>query len=871
MSVLSKVTRRQLSGNRTRTAVTVIGMILSVAMITAVTTLMTSLYDYGVRAARDARGNWYAKFGASNSTVMEKIASDERVSEIFYMRYDGCELIDPSMTSSKSYIAVSAVSSNFFENMELHLTAGRLPENGSEMVVPTGNSLKIGTTVTVNLGERMSNGCPLHRSSGIENGTFSSVKESWEPGNERTYIIVGTYKPNRFEKTSNPCYNYLTVIEGDTIAEANAGGRRADIFIRTYKPMDSFAVYDELTSRNSPLYANDSILADSETHSDLLRYYDINRLAPNTFVILGALALAVITVGSVLMISNAFMISASERRRQFGLLSSVGATAKQIRKCVFLEGMYLLAFSLPIGILLGIGTVGIGLGALRGLVLQVTGNKAVTFRLYVSALSLAVSALIGTVTVFISALRPAHFAAKSSAIDLVHRSTDDTRLANAGRKSAFGIIGKIVRNYDKRDRRRRRSTVMSLSLSVMLFLLTCSLALSMRSYLSSQGTSRGDVWVYYSSRDATRVFDLYRECTEGSGIIKKKALNAHIDHANLYADSTMLAEAALSGDGSPTRASILVLDDDSYLAFLETAGLSRAELYDTDSPVAIGICGRQYRTEDYSPYLTSRDFTGVTGEIRYGLGYRVETATGLIMLDDGTAEPPGTHYPDNTLILAAVTDAVPWGENHTSSYPRLIISEKTLFSLGVDTYMRHAKVDAYLSCLTDRHNELTEDLQHKLDTARDIGNYHINDELDGQDTGRSRIVIVTVLSYGLTLLMTLVAAANVMNTISSGVSMRTRDLSVLRSLGMSDKSFAELRITESLRYSFKAAVPAIITSVALMLAFGRFVPSVMVVIPWSAITGSVIAVFLIVILTEKAAFSRIMKKNAAEEMRKESV
>ena len=124
MNVLSRITRRQLAGNRTRTAVTVIGIILSVAMITAVTTLMASLYDYGVRAAKDIRGNWYAKLGAANSEVVQRLAADERVEDIFFMRYDGCELTDPTMTAKTPFIAVSAVSPEFFYNMGIVLTAG---------------------------------------------------------------------------------------------------------------------------------------------------------------------------------------------------------------------------------------------------------------------------------------------------------------------------------------------------------------------------------------------------------------------------------------------------------------------------------------------------------------------------------------------------------------------------------------------------------------------------------------------------------------------------------------------------------------------------------------------------------------------------
>lgn len=281
MNVLSRITRRQLAGNRTRTAVTVIGIILSVAMITAVTTLMASLYDYGVRAAKDIRGNWYAKLGAANSAVVQKLAADERVEDIFFMRYDGCELTDPTMTAKTPLIAVSAVSPEFFDNMGIALTAGRLPENGTEVVLPNSDEAEIGTEVTVELGERMRHGAPLYRTDSL------SVKETWEPGEKRTYTVVGIYTPNRAEENSGPCYNYLTVIEGDPVAGANAGGRRADAFIRTYKPMDATAVYDEITA---PVVNKEAgvILNDSYINGDLFQYLDVSQLVKNAFSLYSA-------------------------------------------------------------------------------------------------------------------------------------------------------------------------------------------------------------------------------------------------------------------------------------------------------------------------------------------------------------------------------------------------------------------------------------------------------------------------------------------------------------------------------------------------------------------------------------------------------
>lgn len=65
MNILNKVTLKSLKKNKTRTVVTVIGIVLSAAMICAVTTFAASLQDYILRDSLYREGDWY---GSSQNT-----------------------------------------------------------------------------------------------------------------------------------------------------------------------------------------------------------------------------------------------------------------------------------------------------------------------------------------------------------------------------------------------------------------------------------------------------------------------------------------------------------------------------------------------------------------------------------------------------------------------------------------------------------------------------------------------------------------------------------------------------------------------------------------------------------------------------------
>src|SRR5690606_16521810 len=116
----------------------------------------------------------------------------------------------------------------------------------------------------------------------------------------------------------------------------------------------------------------------------------------------GLIITLLIVVGSVTVIYNAFAISVNERTKQFGLLSSIGATRRQIRQMVLWEGLIVGAIGLALGILAGLGGIGITLEVINRLLQGSVFDTGVSLRLVVSPYVILVSILFVAITVLLS-------------------------------------------------------------------------------------------------------------------------------------------------------------------------------------------------------------------------------------------------------------------------------------------------------------------------------------------------------------------------------------------------------------------------------------------------------------------------------------
>ena len=244
------------------------------------------------------------------------------------------------------------------------------------------------------------------------------------------------------------------------------------------------------------------------SNSDLLNYYgattffSVNRMIYSFAVIL----LLMISFGSVSLIYNSFSISVAERTRQFGILKSIGATRKQIRDSVLYEALVLCAVGIPLGLLVGCLGIGITLYCLRdsfGFLMGESGN-ALQMHFVLNGWALLAAAGIGLVTAIISAWIPAKRAVRVSPVEAI-RQTKDVKLRGREVRTSrlteklFGFSGMLAAKNFKRNRKRYRSTVVGLFLSVTLFISASSFCAYLTDAVDQLGgDSTLGVQLYYS-------------------------------------------------------------------------------------------------------------------------------------------------------------------------------------------------------------------------------------------------------------------------------------------------------------------------------------------------------------------------------------
>lgn len=309
---------------------------------------------------------------------------------------------------------------------------------------------KLGDTVTLDVGDRTLDGRRLGQDTPVY--TYDSETqveimsgERLENTEPRTYTVVGIYERPTFEDYSAPGYTALTA--ADT---KSADQSLIHCYFKLHKPAGVYDFMREMGYTQEYRYAyNTKVLLYSGTapfDSFLTAFYS-----------LAAIIIALIVFGSVSLIYNAFSISVSERTRQFGLLSSVGATRKQLRRMVLFEALAVSIVGIPLGILVGIGGIGITLLLIGDKFFSIV-RVDIPMRLCVSWQAVVIAAVIALVTVLISAWIPSKRATRVSAVEAIRQSMDIKVSGRPVRTSKlayklFGLPGVLAGKHYKRNRK----------------------------------------------------------------------------------------------------------------------------------------------------------------------------------------------------------------------------------------------------------------------------------------------------------------------------------------------------------------------------------------------------------------------------------
>ena len=908
MNVFNKVTLESLKKNRTRTVVTIIGIMLSAAMICASTTFVASMQNFVLRCEIYSSGDWHGAVYDATYKDYEDIRDSDRVSSAAYAQVLGYAKLD-SANERKPYLYVLGgdVASGYFKTMPVHLILGTLPKDSTEIILPehlTSNgkvNYKLGDTVTLDVGDRVLDGRRLGQDTPVY--TYDSETqveimsgERLENTEPRTYTVVGIYERPTFEDYSAPGYTALTAADTKSADQAPI-----HCYFKLHKPAGVYDFVKEMGYTQEYRYAyNTKVLLYSGTapfDSFLTAFYS-----------LAAIIIALIVFGSVSLIYNAFSISVSERTRQFGLLSSVGATRKQLRRMVLFEALAVSIVGIPLGILVGIGGIGITLLLIGDKFFSIV-RVDIPMRLCVSWQAVVIAAVIALVTVLISAWIPSKRATRVSAVEAIRQSMDIKVSGRPVRTSKlayklFGLSGVLAGKHYKRNRKKYRTTVVSLFMSIVLFVSAAAFTDYMME--SAEGGLASDQFdlIYAAESDASSamtpdaLLDLLfsDQNVTGGTYTKKQFLQGDISReyvtamfAGRFADFGMERE-----DAAPKELSIsgylYFVADAEFNRLLEKYNLKEADYYDRDNPLGIALDRNIELDRRLEKYVTLDTLKG-DGCVIEGLYYveidgyyrkdsRIDENGNKVILyqnrdneSDIIELPYGESFAKYTLRSEKTIEEAPFFVSRSTPVAiNMIYPYSMLESVVPEAALNQFRNTEYF-LTSSNHTASFENLAPVL-TENGLSSRQLFDYAANAETNRNVVTIIRVFAYGFIVLISLIAAANVFNTISTNISLRRREFAMLKSVGMAQKGFRRMMNYECLLYGSKALLLGLPVSCGITYLIYRAVTTAYETsfhLPWAAIGIAVLSVFLVVFATMMYAMRKVKKDNPIDALKNENL
>ena len=908
MNVFNKVTLESLKKNRTRTIVTIIGIMLSAAMTCASTTFVSSMQNFVLRCEIYSSGDWHGAVYDAAYKDYEDIRDSGKVSSAAYAQVLGYAKID-SANERKPYLYVLGgdVVSGYFETMPVHLLLGTLPKDSTEIILPehlTSNgkvNYKLGDTVTLDVGNRTLDGRRLGQGTPVytyDSETQVEVMsgERLENTEPRTYTVVGIYERPTFEDYSAPGYTALTAADTNSADQAPI-----HCYFKLHKPAGVYDFMKEMGYTQEYRYAyNTTVLLYSGTapfDSFLTAFYS-----------LAAIIIALIVFGSVSLIYNAFSISVSERTRQFGLLSSVGATRKQLRRMVLFEALAVSIVGIPLGILVGIGGIGITL-LLIGDKFSSIVRADIPMRICVSWQAVLIAAVIALVTILISAWIPSKRATSVSAVEAIRQSMDIKVSGRPVRTSKlayklFGLPGVLAGKHYKRNRKKYRTTVVSLFMSIVLFVSAAAFTDYMME--SAEGGLASDQFdlIYAAESDASSAMTpdallelLFSEQNvTGGTYTKKQFLQGDISreyvtamYADRFADFGMEREDATPKDLSISGYLYFVADAE-FNKLLEKYNLKESDYYDRDKPLGIALDRNIELDRRLEKYVTLDTLKGDVCVIE-GLYYveidgyyrkdsRIDENGNKVVLyqnrdneNDIIELPYEESFAKYTLRSEKTIEEAPFFVSRSTPVAiNMIYPYSMLESVVPEAALNQFRNTEYF-LTSSNHTASFENLATVL-TENGLSSRQLFDYAANAETNRNVVTIIRVFAYGFIVLISLIAAANVFNTISTNISLRRREFAMLKSVGMTQKGFRRMMNYECLLYGSKALLLGLPVSCGITYLIYRAVTTAYETsfhLPWAAIGIAVLSVFLVVFATMMYAMRKVKKDNPIDALKNENL
>lgn len=866
MSIFRKYTRESLKKNRTRTIVTIIGIILSMTLFTAVIEGANSGIVYMRDMVKEMEGSYHGFVSNLNQEQLEKLKNNSDIDKVAYLDDQGVAIFN-SENPEKPYIRIAGMSENLEKLVSVKLKQGRMPENENEIIIPDniltngGMSFSEGEEIELALGTREADGEIINP----DMAKRENVEETLVNTVSKKYKIVGVYNRLSYELDSRESASYLALtVDNKTNIYENVNA------LFTVKKLSD---YDKVASKLKTNLGVDAVYS----HRDLLGLYGVlgGSAIADTIKLFAGFLIALIVVGSVSLIYNSFAISVSERTKQIGILKSVGATKKQIRACIRYEATVLSLIAIPIGIIIGCLGMGITLYFLRDNFSATSyGYSDIQIKLVISPIGLVLAAIICYITTLIAAWIPARRAIKITPLDAI-RQTTDIKVSPKQLKTSkltlklFGFEAMMAKKNFKRNKKKYNFTIISIAASIILFITTSSFcAYADRAIFSQFKTLHNDIyyhiWQDWDVKALANDISKLDKVDEIGFLYDTESFLFDINDDYLAKDCKKYSQD-LNNYADKQYVACKFMDDKEFNELCDKYNLDSSEYYDSNNIKALlknNLSeihnGKNYRYNVIDKNLKNFDINIAVDKL-IASDEKEEMAVNQIKKD--TAFKVGACIELDDYILY---------NNMALVYPHSMMNEvleqkfyglyntelmsKEIFVKAKDHKKAYSNIEQYL-------------------IAKGYTSSGLEDARETLEAEMMLIEIVDVFSYGFIILMSLITVANIFNTISTSIMLRKKEIAMLKSVGMSGSGVRKMLNYECINYGFKSLILGLPISVALSYVLYKISSLNNVfnyVIPYRSILIAAISVFIVVFVSMLYSNSKIKKENTIDALKNEN-
>lgn len=885
MKLLNKLTLKNLRLNKVRTAVTIIGIMLSAALITVVSGMALSGRQTMIDGQTEWSGNYDVALDIIDTAKIDKIRQNRNVENAFYKERLGFSKATVADNAEYGY-AVTAISENAFDGcFKLKLEKGSFPTNSNEAVVTgafkntDGKDVKVGDKITLELGVlKGTDGKVLGESELLDLSPKRFKESKITDKKQKTYTITGIIENPNTRELNNPssCFEIYTVSDEESPVEAIRTKHMNKLYI-AYTPQ-SEGNYLQNTADILGFKADDmsNVISDEISPEDQqtsgINAYEFNFVllsmkgyggSDGTNVMIFSLAVIIIIIvmlASVFVIRNSFAISITEKTSMYGMLASVGATKRQIRRNVLFEGFILGLIGIPLGILLGLGVNAILIAILNSVLGDMLSGA--TFVFVTPTIPIICAIVLSAVTIFLSSFFIALRASRIPPLVAI-RGNKDIKVKNNKpyrtsklTKKLFGVGGEIASKSLKRSRKKYRTTVISIVVSVAMFIAVSAFMDYGMTYTEH----------YYGKTDYSYMVSGI-DANQAQTIEKmpeiENYLTVGLQYGYVSADVPVneCGENFLYDNADGTKSfsvEFLEFEHDTFVQICRELKLDYNK-----------VKGGVLVYSEVTPY-NMENMEG-TGEPMKLFGKTAPTKFIVYGNDDN-----GNELIAGKLKVSSVFDEIPKSADSvigegTILGQGLIIGEQGVISPQLGEH--ECYITLYAN--TSNHTSLTNRIESMPSTGDSESYISIFDYEENVRQFNAVMLIVGIFVYGFIGVISLIGMTNIFNTISTNMQLRSKEFASLKSIGMTKKEFNRMIRLESLMYGIKSLIIGIPLGVlgvfAIFSAFSNGNVPMSFVFPWKAILISIAAVFIVVWLIMKYSISKVNKQNIIETIRNDNI